>query len=193
WLSVMYVAGGYMRLHLSRSSHTGNGTEKYSRSVAVWQKSISTPVLLMISFVCTFQFVLFQSLPFATLSSYAWPVNVLYAIALFAAFARWNPQSKLLESFIKWAAPAAFYVYLIHLHPYVYRFFVDEGRMWLQKLDGPIWFTLAYGLLVYLFCTIVDRFRIAVFKFCRVEQFWNIAGSWLERCAARLLAPFLKG
>lgn len=193
WLAVMYVVGGYVRLYLSRTSNTDKDTENHSRSVAVCQKFISTPALLLMSFVFTFQFVLFQSLPFGKHWSYAWPVNVFYAVALFVVFERWNVGSRKLVTFIRWAAPATFSVYLIHLHPYAYRLFVDEGQMWLRKLDGPIWFTLAYGLLVYLFCTLVDRFRIAVFKSCRVEQCWNIVGSWLERCTTRVLAPFLKG
>lgn len=193
WLAVMYVAGGYMRLYPSRTSVSEKDPEKRPQPSSVCQKLCSTPILLLISFVLSFQFVLFQSLPFGKHWSYAWPLNVFYAVALFVVFARLDVQSKMLVSFIRWAAPATFSVYLIHLHPYVNRLFVDEGKLWLQKLDGPIWFTLAYGLLVYLFCTLVDRFRIAVYKFCRVELFWNVVGSWLERCATRFLAPFLKG
>lgn len=190
WLAVMYIAGGYMRLYLGWTFNTDKDTEKHSRIDVVCQKFLSTPVLLLLSFGFTFQFILFQSLPFDKYWSYAWPVNVYYAIALFAVFARLSIQSKFLISFIKWAAPATFSVYLIHEHQYAKLLFIDEGQMWLQKLDAPIWFTLAYGLLIYLFCTLVDRFRIAVFKFSRIDSFWNIAGSWLERCAARLLAPF---
>ncbi|MBQ9836117.1 MAG: acyltransferase [Akkermansia sp.] len=193
WLAVMYIAGAYVRLYLDRPSIFGKDAETPSGSGSVCSKFFSTPILLLISLLCSFQFVLLQSFPCGKYWSNSWPVNVFYALAVFVIFARWNVRSGKLVAFIKWAAPATFSVYLIHLHPYIHRLFVDGGDMWLQKFGGPIWFSLAYGLLVYLFCTIVDRFRMAAFKFCRVEQFWNIAGSWLERCAARLLAPFLKG
>lgn len=171
WLIMLYVVGAYIRLY---------------------PISICASILLLISVFCASMTVLMPALGVLCDNlSYTMPNNVIYAISLFVVFARLNISSCCGRKMVDYFAPAAFSVYLIQCHPWVWEVFEIEMMELFRMLDYPWWFSLFFGVVLYLAASIVDFARIALFRLCRVNAVSDWVAGGIERMVKKLM-PKLK-
>lgn len=165
WLMVLYAVGGYIG--------------KYG----MWKKT-SQPALLGIYFGCTLlslglkcsvQYIsgtVFNSTYYLkSIASYTSPLVLLGSIALLLFFSRLrcgNIAKKIIALF----APAAFGVYIIHVHPLVWdnlmlKRFVSYASLSPLALAGAVLLT-AFG--IYLVCSLIDLLRVEIFKRLQIRK-----------------------
>lgn len=165
WLMILYAVGGYIG--------------KYG----MW-KRVPQPALLGIYFGCTaVSLALKCAIPFLSgtvfrttyhlkfIASYISPLVVLGSIALLLFFSRLrcgNIAKKIIALF----APAAFGVYIIHVHPLVWdnlmlNRFVSYASLSPLALAGAVLLT-AFG--IYLVCSLIDLLRIRIFKLLKIRK-----------------------
>ena len=58
-------------------------------------------------------------------------------------------------------------------------------------LNYPWWFSLVFGLALYLACSCIDFVRMALFRICRVDKVSDNMASFIERMVKAVL-PKLK-
>ena len=185
WLSVLYLIGGYIK--------------KYRLADGIGRKKAMFTFLGCILVTWGSKFILEYSSLYKSgevtgwnyLVSYVSPTILLGAIALLLFFANSPMKGKRTSRFIRLFAPAAFSVYLIHLHPLcidnllLNRFvsFADKPVLQMMADIGAVVGT------VYVICSLADMVRIKIFKLLRVEQFsmWIVktAAQSLNRCVNR--------
>jgi len=172
WLTVMYVVGAYIKLY---------PPVRYRSST-----------LLVCALLCSFVPLGLTSVGISgELFSYSMLNNVLYSIVLFIVFTRLNVASPKLRRMITLLAPAAFSVYLIQCHPWVWNVFVSKISICFQSLDCPWWFSLVFGMLLYFAATVIDFGRIALFRICRVNIVADYIAARIET-AVKAVLPKLK-
>lgn len=167
WLIALYVTGAYVKLFPPRF--------------------LETKWLMLLACACTFQPLVFALLGLPPKNGYTWPVAVVYSISLFIVFTRIQIQSRTLRCAIDWAAPAAFSVYLLHVHPWSWSMLVKYVPVLNVDWDYPWWFALAGGFVLYLACTIMDRFRLGVFRICKIDALADLIAGMIERPVRRIL------
>lgn len=150
WLTVLYVVGAYIK-----------------RFSPVFIRSSWLLVFALCSTLLPLGCALFE-LPVSF--DYAQPLTVAYALAFFILFTRINITSSVARRFIAWAAPSAFAVYLIHVHPWSWYMLCKYTRELNICLDYPWWFALVFGLVIYVTCTCLDRVRIHLFRLLRLRR-----------------------
>ncbi len=159
WLMVLYVVGGYIG--------------KYG----MWE-NVPKPALFGIWLGCTalsfgLQFYLPKIVAYTPkfVISYISPLIVLGSIALLLFFSRLecgNAAKKLITIF----SPAAFSVYIIHVHPLIWEN-VMHGRFSFLGTLHPLYIAgavllSAFG--IYLVCSLIDLLRIQLFKLLRIKK-----------------------
>ena len=150
WLTVLYVVGAYIK-----------------RFSPVFIRSSWLLVFALCSTLLPLGCALFE-LPVSF--DYAQPLTVAYALAFFILFTRINITSSVARRFIAWAAPSAFAVYLIHVHPWSWYMLCKYTRELNICLDYPWWCALVFGLVIYVTCTCLDRVRIHLFRLLRLRR-----------------------
>lgn len=154
WLMILYVMGGYIR--------------KYG----MWEK-VPQPALLAIYLGCTLlSYLCKHYLPGAKFPpSYISPLILLGSVALLLFFSRLkcgNIAKKLIALF----APAAFGVYIIHVHPLIWEHFMKDRFAFIAAMHPFVmWLAiLLCASAVYLVCSLVDLLRIQLFKLLRIKK-----------------------
>ncbi len=154
WLMILYVLGGYIR--------------KYG----MWEK-IPQPALLAIYFGCTLlSYVCKRFIPGAKFpASYISPLILLGSVALLLFFSRLrcgNITKKLVALF----APAAFGVYIIHVHPLIWEHIMADRFAFIATMHPFVMrlVVLLCAFAIYLVCSLVDLVRIQLFKLLRIKQ-----------------------
>lgn len=102
---------------------------------------------------------------------YTSPTIVMAAVALLLAFIQLEiPEKK--ENLIKRFAPAAFGVYLIHVHEYVFGHYFRESFAFLAEKNVIVLVVGVLGLatLVFLGCLMVDYMRHLVFEWLKIKK-----------------------
>ena len=165
WLMVMYAVGGYIG--------------KYG----MWEK-VSKLGLFGIYFGCTAASLglkcfiplltghLFGSSYFAkSIASFIAPLVLLGSIALLLLFSRLKFGNFAKKS-IAFLAPAAFGVYIIHVHPLIWEYLMKNSFASIADLSplalaGAV---LLGALGIYLVCSLLDLLRITIFKSLGIKQ-----------------------
>ena len=157
WLIHMYVVGAFIKKY--------NWETKLSRKRLLLIYALATMISvcskLVIDEVTTL--LIGQSRYSELLFDHNSPTMLVAGIALFLFFLSIEPgngAAKLLRTF----SPAAFGVYLIHCHPYVFAFLKDRFAF----LAGwhPILMVLGLigcSIVMYVFCLLIDLLRIQLF------------------------------
>lgn len=104
-------------------------------------------------------------------ASFLSPLVVLGSIALLLLFSRLE-CGKRVKKGVAFLAPAAFGVYILHVHPLIWEHWMKDRFAFLAKLSplalaGAV---LLSALGIYLLCSLVDLLRIAVFKALEIRQ-----------------------
>lgn len=103
---------------------------------------------------------------------YTSPTIILSGLFLFIFFSKMNVSNKKVKNIIKLFSPAAFGVYLIHLHPLIWRgifrgFSVSFLKHNVLVMLGEIFLS---ALLIYIVCTVIDMIRIRIFNYLNLEE-----------------------
>ena len=104
--------------------------------------------------------------------SYTSPTIILSALSLLFIFAKQDINNYRMISVIRLVAPAAFGVYLIHLHPLIWNGIFRGFSAGFVKNSIPVMvFKIFFAaLIIYSLCTIVELFRIALFKKIKIYE-----------------------
>lgn len=123
-------------------------------------------------------------IPLPNMLVFTSPAMLLGSVALLVAFSGFRLPNAVKKA-VSLCAPLSFSVYLIHVHPLVWRY-LFEGRF-AAFADYP-----AYGLVsavigvaaaIYVGCTLIDAVRAWLFRICRVRT----GCEWLEERLKGLL------
>ncbi len=159
WLSVLYVAGGYLRLYQPISWKSGT-------CFIVAFISVSLGFLLGI---------LFDALGFhhpgekiRLAVSYVSPFTVFEAICIFVGCQHLKIHNDRVAKFWKMLSISTFGVYLIHVQPFFFK------KVWPQflgrALPDSVWklvpIEIFLALAIYIGCTFLELLRIKLFDFC---------------------------
>ena len=153
WLSTLYLIGAYISKY--------NVLEKIPKGMFL----VMYGAAILISWV----FKLYVPNG-GVLVSYTSPTILLSGVALLFFFARVNLHP--LRHVIKFLSPLAFSVYLIHVHPLIWKQYML--RRYVEFAGFPTWkmllavFCAILG--VYLFCSAVDLIRHHLFKLLGLKK-----------------------
>ncbi len=152
WLAVLYVLGGYLK--------------KYEtlKEIKVIYAVLIYGLCVLITWTTK---VVIES---DVLVNYLSPTMVLASIALFAFFAKLKPN-RVACKIISKVSPLAFGVYLIHVHPFIWKVMTYK-LTWI--LNGScvklIFGVLGISLLVFLICIIIDYIRVCLFNRLKIKK-----------------------
>lgn len=171
------VADGYSPLYLSIVYMMGAFIKKYrlnekvnSRlSVLVFFLSIVFTLLFKITMGFLSKITVVGSYFTNIFVSYTSPTIILCGICLFFVFSNLK-TSGIINKFISFFAPAAFSVYIIHLHPVfekliINRFVLYTGYSFLVFILAIICTVFA----IWFICSIIDKLRELLFKLIRIN------------------------
>jgi surface polysaccharide O-acyltransferase-like enzyme len=153
WLTVLYVLGWYVGV--------------YGSTLKIGNKAIYA--LIAAGFLATY-------LPVVTLSNTVFhnsvsPPVLLMALGTLVLASRARPCGRLVRA-VRALSPAAFGIYLIHLHPLVKEHFLLGRFAPLARLNPSLMALGAIGasLAICALCLLIDSVRIAVFRWLRVKR-----------------------
>lgn len=157
WLCLMYLTGAAIKKY-----EWGSNLSKlrlavvYLLSVAVAWSTILLPGEKM------------KSMP---LVRYTSPFIVVAAIALLLFFAKIEVDGKAGKAIVK-VAPAAFGVYLIHVHDYVFGHYMGDAFVFLAKKSTCVMIlgVLCAAAAIFVVCLAVDYVRHVVFEKLQIKR-----------------------
>lgn len=150
WIGVLYIVGAWMKK-----------CQRLKRLSAKW--------LLIVGVFCLIVTWVFWVLsPYDELKnvlvSYLNPIICVYSVLMVEIFSRVKCSEKV-NKWIRFWAPAAFGVYLIHEHPLI-RDGIMRGRfVWIVEKNiymTPV-YILGSALVIFCICLVIERIRISVF------------------------------
>lgn len=144
WLCMLYLIGGYIK--------------KY-------RITLSKKICLLLygfSILLTW-FYKMQDIPI--LIDYASPTILLAAVSLLLIFANITINNTILKKIISLLAPAALSVYIIHVNPLIWNYYIIDFAVPLLKFNTPLLITgvLIASFAIYLACSLFDLLRIFIF------------------------------
>ena len=166
WLAVMYIVGASIKVH-------GFGTD-----IPSWKLWLGVIVSTLAAWM--FKLVVEQDVPLPTrelLDANALrynfsPTMVVSGCCLLLLFSRWRTLPVCAGKAVRWAAPSAFSVYLIHEHSMV-RSGLISGRYAAFAADAPLLLigkVLGCAVLIYVACTLLDAGRRLLFRLLHLQQ-----------------------
>lgn len=167
WLTVLYIAGAYIRIFPPRALRTGR--------------------LLLICVACTLQPLCFVLLGLSPMHSFTWPLTVVYSLALFIVFSRMEISALPLRRLVTVVAPVSFSVYLIHVHPWSWNILSAYSPGICAELGYPVWFSMVAGISLFVVCAIVDFIRMRLFVWLKFNALSDFVAEKIEKFAVRLL------
>lgn len=176
WLAVLYFIGAYIRLY-------GPGRERKKAFYIIWYLA-SIGCVWLSKLILTY-----WGYNGNVLIDYTSPFIVSSAVSLLFLFSGMNITKRIPCALIRFFAPAAFSVYLIHAHPLMWNWVMHLRFVSLVSF-GTLAFTasvLAAAVAVFIVCSLVDRLRIALFKIIGVS---SVARKIEAKIQKTLLEPF---
>ena len=155
WLALIYLVGAWMKKHQI--------VERYNKKQAI----VLILFLTMLSMLT-----LYFPEPFRNiLISYTSPTIVLIAVAYMVLFSKLQfnvAGQKLIQCF----SPAAFGVYLIHVHPCVWVYFMKKRFTFIA--DSSAWVlpfkVIGYAAIVFVVCILIEKVRLILFQVLKINE-----------------------
>lgn len=171
WLLVLYMIGGTIRLH-------GEALKSYR-----WIRRHAAGLFLLGTTAAWglkilgggglpgIRFLFGRTIPWNALYKYNSPAIILSSVALFALFAGWKP-GKTVCRWIGVFAPAAFGVYLIHVHPAIWKYVFKDAFLPFINLKA---YALPFAVIgsaaaIFLACAAIDLLRARLFRLLKVRE-----------------------
>ena len=162
------LADGYSVLWLCMLYFLGAWMNKYNILNMINSKAAIAVIILNTIFV----WICFCWVPFGgLLVSYISPFILLNAVIFLSMFVRLKFSAGG-KKIIAWISPATFGVYLIHCQKVIFNEYLKDAFLWITKLDYyliPI-IVLLVAILIFALCVIIEKARIVLFKFLRIEE-----------------------
>lgn len=165
WLMILYVLGAYIRKYGMWESLSKLKLIGVFFSCAVLSLSFKVLVRLAAKAITG------EAYNLKFVSTFISPLVVLGSIALLLFFARLQ-CGNIMKKIVALFAPAAFGVYLIHVHPLIWEHLMKKRFAFLANLNP---FLLAGGVLlsalgIFVVCSLIDLVRIRIFKLLKIRQ-----------------------
>lgn len=172
WLIALYLVGAYIK--------------KYG--CPFFKKSLPTLAVYALSILAAWGIQMAEAygvgIPLPNMLVFTSPAMLLGSVALLVAFSGFRLPSPVKKA-VSLCAPFSFSVYLIHVHPLVWKY-LFEGRFAVfadYPAYGLVCAVIAAAAAIYVGCTLIDALRAWLFRICRVR-----AGcEWLEERLKGLL------
>lgn len=162
------LADGYSVLWLCMLYFLGAWMKKYNILNIISSKVSIVGILLNTVFV----WICFCWVPFGgLLVSYISPFVLFNAVFFLSVFARLN-FGILGKRIIAWISPATFGVYLIHCQKVIFNEYLKDAFLWVTALDSYLIsiIVLLAAEFIFILCLIVEKIRIVLFRFLKVER-----------------------
>lgn len=165
WLMVLYLIGAYLK--------------KYG--CPFLQKTWSAFLVYVLCVLVTWGIQMAEGrgvgIPLPAMLRYTSPAMLLASVSLLTAFAGVRLPAPVKRA-VSFCAPLSFSVYLIHVHPFVWRYGMEGRFAAYADMAAPVMVLAVIGsaAAIYAACTLIDAVRAWLFRVCRVR-----AGcEWLE-------------
>ena len=144
WLCMLYLIGGYLKKYRI----------KLSKKICL---------LLYAGTILLTWYYKMQDIPF--LIDYASPTIFLAAVSLLLIFANTTIKHTTTKKIISLLAPAALSVYIIHVNPLIWNYYIIDFAAPLVECSTPLLITgvLIASFAIYLACSLFDLLRIFIF------------------------------
>lgn len=174
WLLILYLLGGTMRKCGGKSAGQSMvpGGEREGKSKEKARKQTGLVAGMAAAMIFTWLVKIFR--PDGRLAgclvSYTSVTVVFFAFGLLHLFSQLN-VGQTAEKLIGAFAPAAFGVYLIHVHPVVWNL-LFEHLVWVGQVpDGAlIPAVLGGAAAIFLSCLMVEKLRLILFRVCGIDK-----------------------
>ena len=168
WLCLCYLIGAYF--------------SKYSDDIKIGKSWLALIYLISVTIAWGYDMILtklqYQPYFLSTLIDYTSPCILVSSCALLLLFSKIKPP-KVVNYGIKFFAPLAFSVYIIHVSPYFWKKFM-ANRFSSYTTLNPFLFPLAVlgtAILLFICFALIDYVRLLLFKLCRIKQICE----WIEK------------
>lgn len=182
WLSVLYIIGAYIKRYQI--------FEKKKSKLFLWIYVFCIVTTWLSKFIIEIltQNLIGRAVGGTLLVSYISPTILLAGISLLIFFANLEFPSWI-ERIISIAAPLAFSVYLIHVHPIIWDNIINNGFIHFIGFS-PIKFVisvLGITFVIYIICSLIDKCRVFLFQLFRMKEFCI----WLESVLRKVVKKCL--
>lgn len=164
WLSFLYLAGAYIKLHGFFKNSVKVSLAIYSVCtlaswvIKLWEEHVSTEGK-------------YFNLATGFIAQYTSPTMLLSGIALFVVFANLKVPNPI-QRLVKVISPCAFGVYIIHAHPllwdrlitYRYAHFIEHNPMVMMLL------VFLTAIIMFTLFSLVDFIRLKIFNALKIKQ-----------------------
>lgn len=188
WLAVLYFFGGVIKKY---ELHQRLKSKKLWLAVifnCVIFTGLSKIVIRNIN-IRTSSYFIDEGILFSFVS----PTILLMSLAFLMLFANIQVGS-IMRKVVKFAAPATFGVYLIHMQQLLFYNYIVDRFEWAAKLPGiltPL-VVLGISLAILIVCLIIDRLRIALFDLLRIRKLSQKADTLLHKAADSICSKVFK-
>ena len=172
WLIALYLVGAYIK--------------KYG--CPLLKKPIPALAVYALSILAAWGIQMTEAygvgIPLPNMLVFTSPAMLLGSVALLVAFSGFRLPGPVKKA-VSLCAPLSFSVYLIHVHPLVWRH-LFEGRFAVfadYPAYGLVCAVIAAAVVIYAGCTLIDAVRAWLFRICRVRT----GCEWLEERLKGLL------
>ncbi|MDO4921678.1 MAG: acyltransferase [Phascolarctobacterium sp.] len=166
WLLLLFLLGGAIR----KLDVVNNVSSVFA--MKMFFTSVIFTWIWKIAFDILTKYIALKINPANIFIKYTSPTIIFSGVFLFILFAKIKVSNERFKNLIKFFAPAAFGIYLIHLHPLIWKgifrgfsagFIKSHVLMMLAKI-------LLSAILIYLSCTLIEIIRIKLFHYLKVEE-----------------------
>lgn len=183
WFLALYLLGGYLRRF--------DLEIKWQKSRVYFLAVIILPLVNTAYYFLSMRLteIIFHEVRYTDLLlSYISPTVVAEALALFALFKNLNLKS-IATKMVSFVQPSIFSVYLIHDHPFIRGHFIYNAFIPLAS-SHPVTcviFVAGSVLCIFAICIMIDRVRIFIFRWLRIDRLTGRLGEGLIQYIDRLL------
>lgn len=164
WLIIMYLFGAYIKKY---EMHT-----KITASKSIFGFFIMTAASLVVKMaIYTGTEIIFGKPVLKDFVSYT-SVTVVLAAVFLLLFCLNLKVNKVVQKAVGILAPVSLGVYLIHVHPFVYKYILGGAFKSFLQIPVPIMVicTLLATVPVYLACAAIEWLRIQIFKLIHIDK-----------------------
>ena len=169
WLCLMYLLGAYIKKYQCFSS------KKKTPFVLTFFALIVITLLSRLALHCLSDTILAHFTKKNMLLSYTSPTIVGCALCLLAIFSNIQLRGAA-QKIVSFVTPASLGVYLIHVHPLVFKHVIKNFAKDFPSEILPVFLGKAIlsALVIFLVCLFVECLRIQIFKWLKLDKLCNL-------------------